>query len=241
MVGSFLNVCIFRLPKKESVVLPASHCMACGAKIKWYDLIPVLSWLFLRGRCRGCGVRISPQYPVVELANGILWTLLSFAIGKHLSPAELVLSLLFCSALLAIAFIDYQHLIIPDEILIFILLFAVIFNIIDLDFPMLIRGIIGFFVISVPLLLISMLTGGGIGGGDIKLMAVCGLFLGYRLIIPAFFFGAVLAGILSALLLAAGIKKRGDVIPLGPFLSAGVLLSMFFGNYAVDWYLSFFI
>ena len=233
-VGSFLNVCIYRIPKEESVVTFPSHCMKCGARLRWFELIPLFSYIFQRGRCRHCGAGISIQYPLIELANGLLWLLCLYRFSLS---ADLILACLLSSALVTLSVIDARTREIPPGINWFILILGGARLLLHLsDWPL---YLIGFFAVSVPLYLILIATGGrGIGGGDIKLMAVCGLFLGWKLIIIAFFLGCLLGSVIHLSLMAA--KRAGRALALGPYLSLGVFLSMLWGGALLDWYTGLF-
>lgn len=233
-VGSFLNVCILRIPKKESVVTVPSHCTSCGKRLRWFELIPIFSYLFLRGRCSACKSRISAQYPLIEAANGVLWVVLFLRFG--LSP-EFLTACLLCSALLVLSVIDARTREIPPGATVFILVLGVIRLLPDLHgWPL---YLIGFFAVSVPLLLILIATGGrGIGGGDVKLMAACGLFLGWKLVLLAFFLGCLLGSVIHLSLMA--FKKAGRVLALGPYLSAGVFISLLWGDALIAGYLGLF-
>jgi leader peptidase (prepilin peptidase)/N-methyltransferase len=231
MVGSFLNVCILRIPKQESIITVPSYCMCCGRRLKWYELIPLFSWLFLRGKCGGCGSSISPQYPLIEAANGALWVLVF--VHFSFTPYAL-LCCLVTSALLALSVIDGRTGEIPPGFNIFILCLALAH--LPLDLGNWLTYVIGFFAVSLPLLLILLATGGrGIGGGDMKLMAVCGLFLGWRLVLISFVLGCVLGSVIH--LVRMRVSKADRVLALGPYLSAGVFLSMLWGAPLLNWYL----
>ena len=230
-VGSFLNVCILRIPKKESIVTVLSHCMSCGHRLRWFELIPLFSYLFLRGRCSACKSRISAQYPLIEAANGVLWCILLWRFG----PApDFILASLLCSALLVLSVIDAREREIPPGTTIFILVLGGVRLFLDrADWSL---YVIGFFAVSVPLLLVLLATGGrGIGGGDIKLMAACGLFLGWKDVLLAFFAACVLGSVIHLSLMAA--KKADRTLALGPYLSAGVFLALMWGDAAIRWYL----
>ena len=233
-VGSFLNVCILRIPQKESIVAPPSHCMNCGRRLAWFELIPLFSYLGLRGRCSGCRARISAQYPLIEAGNGALWILLFWRFG--LTPVFFPACLL-SSALLVLSVIDGRTREIPPGTTIFIAVLGAVRVFLDLSqWPL---YVIGFFAVSLFLFLVLIITGGrGIGGGDVKLMAVCGLFLGWKLIILAFFLGCVLGSVIHLTLMAA--KKAGHVLALGPYLSAGVFLSLLWGDAVIQWYTGLF-
>lgn len=234
VIGSFLNVCIYRIPLKEDIVKERSHCMSCGYKLEWYDLVPLLSYLFLRGRCRKCKAKLSAQYPLIEAANGILYVLIVIVNGVNVE------SLLYClliSALLTLSVIDFRTYEIPIGINIFILTLGLIRIITDLSNWL--TYLIGFLAVSIFLAVIYYVSKGrGIGGGDVKLMAVCGLVLGWKLIILAFFLGCILGAVIHV----ARMKISGEdhVLAMGPYLSAGVFIAMLWGDQMIEWYLQFF-
>ena len=232
IVGSFLNVCIYRIPLKESVVTTRSHCMRCGYKLKWYDLVPVFSYVFLRGRCRKCGDRISPQYPIIELLNGILWVLTFIYTGINIT--SLIYSLVI-SALIVLSVIDFRTFEIPVSINVYIGIMALV-NIAT-DYEHILTYIIGMIIVSGVLYLMNFLSNGrAIGGGDVKLMAACGLLLGWKLIIVAFIFGCLYASVIHILRMV--ISKKDHMLAMGPYLSAGVITAMWFGSHIVNWYVT---
>lgn len=231
MIGSFLNVCIIRIPAGESIVTAPSHCMRCGKKIKWYELIPVFSWLFLRGRCSGCKSPISAQYPLIEAATGVLYTSIYYRFGYSV---ETIIFWSMTSALLALSVIDFRTFEIPQGFNIFLLIVGAARLLTDLDHWML--YVIGFGAVSLFLLIIHLVSGGrGIGGGDIKLMAVCGLILGWKLIILAFLLGCIIGSAVHLIRMAA--KGAGRVLALGPYLSIGIFLAAMWGNFIINAYL----
>ncbi len=232
VIGSFLNVCIYRIPNKESIVKGASHCTTCGEKITKRDLVPIISYFVLRGRCRSCKAPFSIRYALVEFLTGILFVLCAL---KFKYTAETILMSLFLGALIVMTFIDIDTMTIPDSIHIVILIIGIVLAFVS-DMPLLER-IIGFFSVSFILFLASVLSKGGIGGGDIKLMAVSGFVLGYKLSVVGFFIGAVLASIFGIVVSKGKRENLKSKIPLGPFLAVGMTVSIFVGKYIVDWYL----
>lgn len=234
VIGSFLNVCIYRIPKKEDIVKVRSHCMGCGYQLAWYDLIPLFSYLFLRGRCRKCKTKLSVQYPLIEAVNGSLYVLIVLVNGVNVE------SLLYClltSALIVLSVIDFRTYEIPLGINGFILALGLIRLIIG-DIGRM-SCLIGFFAVSVFLTILYYATHGrGIGGGDVKLMAVCGLVLGWKLIILAFFLGCIFGAVIHTIRMK--ISGEGHVLALGPYLSAGVFVAMLWGEQMIGWYLNFF-
>lgn len=233
VIGSFLNVCIYRIPAEKSIVFGRSSCTNCGTHIKWYDLIPVLSYIFLGGKCRSCKERISMQYPLVELANGAAWLCIYFTYGNSLN------SLFYCilaSLLIVISVIDYKNMIIPDSLIVITLIAGVIFAVLSREMSLLDR-VIGFFAASIPVLILALVTN-GFGGGDIKLLAAAGFFIGWKLVVLGLLIGIMFGAVISCIFIAAKIKGRKDFIPFGPFLAAGFYFALIHGNALIDWYLS---
>ena len=231
-VGSFLNVCIYRIPLGKSIISPPSSCPQCGQKIKYYDNIPLLSYIILSGRCRHCRTFIPLHYPVVEAVTGLLSAALLMKF--NLTP-QFFLFFFFSASLVAIAFIDLHHKVIPDILSISLLILGFIASLFKLsEVPWLesLIGILGgggfFYLVAV---LFEKLTGReGMGGGDIKMLAMIGAWAGWRPL-PSIILMSSLGGILIgsvSLLLAQ--KKMRSKIPFGPFLSLGTLLWLFFGH-----------
>lgn len=232
VIGSFLNVLILRIPLKESVALTRSHCMSCGHILKWYELIPLFSYIFLGGKCRQCKSHISIQYPIIEAANGILYVIVYLAYGISI---EGILYCLCASALLALSVIDWRTKEIPIGFNYFILFLGLIRLVTDLGNWS--QYVIGLFAVSGFLYLLFLVSKGrGIGGGDIRLMAATGLLLGWQLNIVAFLLGCVIGSVIHLALMA--IKKVGRELAFGPYLSAGVFVVMIWGEQLVSWYLS---
>ncbi|MDD3174391.1 MAG: prepilin peptidase [Herbinix sp.] len=235
IIGSFLNVCILRIPAGESIITGRSHCDVCNTKIKWYDLIPIFSYLLLRGRCRNCKTKISFQYPMIEALNGILYVLVFCCKGVNF------LSVIYClviSALIVLSIIDLRTNTIPFGINIFIFIMGLIR--LSLDYRYYYIYLIGFFAVSVFLYLIYLVTkGNGMGGGDIKLMAAAGLVLGWKLILLAFFLGCIYASMIHPLRMKFG--KQGKVLAFGPYLSVGIITAILIGDGMINWYLKMFI
>lgn len=244
ILGSFVNVCIYRIPKKISIVTPPSSCTNCGYKIKWYDNIPVLSYLILGGKCRKCGEPISIQYPLVEMFTGFIIALMFITLG--LTIDMLFLSILVV-ILIVIAGIDIKTMLIPNGTVIALLVLGLLYSGFRLIFPgatafpiKWFDPLIGFFIASLPLLLLAVLSKGGMGGGDIKLMAVAGVFLGWKGALVAMVVGSIVGAIVSLLLIALGKKSRKDLIPFGPFLCIGILFAALFTQGLISWYLGLF-
>ena len=234
VIGSFLNVLIYRLPKHENIATKRSHCMECGYQLKWYDLIPLFSYLFLRGRCRKCGTRISIQYPIIEAVNGILYVLIFLRYGLTI---ETLLYCLLFSALLALSVIDFRTFEIQVGFNIFILILGLVR--VATDYKNWLLYLIGLVSVSLFLFAIFAISKGrGIGGGDVKLMAATGLLLGWKLNLLGFVMGCILGSVIH--IIRMKVSKEGRTLAMGPYLSLGVVLTVFFGEYIISWYMSFF-
>jgi leader peptidase (prepilin peptidase)/N-methyltransferase len=241
VIGSFLNVCIYRLPDGESVVFPASHCRACTRVLSWYENVPLLSYLFQRGRCRTCGTRFSARYFWVELLTAFLALALVYRFG--LTPMT-VGYFVFIAALVTITFIDLDHQIIPDVISLPGVMVGLLFSFLTphVTFMNALLGAgLGAGILLAVALGYKMLTGReGMGGGDIKLLAMIGAFLGWRSV-PFTLFAASCVGSLVGV--AAMVRRQADgqlALPFGPFLAFGAVCYLFFGEQLIDWYLSLF-
>ena len=234
VIGSFLNVCIYRIPEHEDIVKTRSHCMSCGRQLKWYDMFPLFSYLFLRGRCRYCKAKLSVQYPLIEAMNGILYVIIVLQNGVNVD------SLLYClltSALIVLSVIDFRTYEIPLGINLFILALGLIRA--ALDYHNFLDYLIGLLAVSVVLAILYYATGGrAIGGGDVKLMAACGLFLGWKLIIMAFLLGCVLGAVIHVIRMK--VSHEDHVLAMGPYLSLGVFIAMLWGDRMLTWYLGMF-
>ncbi len=230
VIGSFLNVCIFRIPKKEDIVKMSSHCMSCGYHLKWYDMVPIFSFLALRGKCRKCGAKLSVQYPLIEAANGILYVCIVWTGGIGI---ESLLYCLMASALLVLSVIDFRTYEIPFGINLFILALGLVRA--ATDFSNILTYLIGSLSVSIVLAILYYATGGrAIGGGDVKLMAACGLLLGWKLIILAFLLGCVLGALIHVIRMK--VSGEGRVLAMGPYLSMGVLIAALWGGRLLTWY-----
>lgn len=237
LVGSFLNVCIYRLPRHESIAWPGSHCPSCSHPIAWYDNVPIVSYLLLAGRCRHCGAHIPYRYPLVEALNALGYVWIVWFFGMTWSAAAY--GILY-SALVVVAGTDLSHKVIPNAI----------------TFPGIVLGLLSAAtILPLGLLngLLGVLVGGGIlwllawaspylfgkegmGGGDIKLLAMIGAFLGWKPALMTIMVGSFLGSLVGVGLIAAKVIRREDYIPFGPFLVCGALVSLFFGQSLLDWY-----
>ena len=239
IVGSFLNVCIVRLPKRESLIRPSSHCPHCNEPIRFYDNIPIISYILLAGKCRHCKNRISLRYPVVEGLTGLMAVALFMRYGP---TVQFLLLLLFSAALMIITFIDLDHQIIPDAVSIPGIPCGIAASLLIPTISWL-DSLLGILVGGGLLLLVAVgykwVTGReGMGGGDIKLLAMMGAWLGWKAI-PFILLASSLIGLLigggSGLLLKKGLRAK---IPFGPFLAVASLIYIFFGPEIIRWYIS---
>lgn len=246
MVGSFLNVCIYRIPRELSIVYPASHCTECGYNISWFDLIPFFSYIMLRGRCRSCGSPISLRYPFIELLTGIVFLMLFIKYG--LTPAFIIYAFLM-SILIVVFFIDLEHMIIPNKLVMLAASAALVVALANAFVPLDIYGdsrwwnpFLGALLGSGFLLMVAVLgslifrSDEAMGGGDIKLMLPLGLFLGWRLTVLSLFLSVLIAGIAGIILLAMKITSRKSSIPFGPFMVIGCFIAIMWGYQIINWY-----
>jgi leader peptidase (prepilin peptidase) / N-methyltransferase len=243
VVGSFDNVAIYRIPEKKSLWGPRSFCPRCSATIAWYDNIPIFSYFLLRRRCRHCGEHISWRYPLVELLSGLLF----FAVFAHVGfgwAAELLPYLFMVTVLIIVSAIDLELQIIPNRVMypaIPVALAAM--GAVALargDYRIMLDSLIGAAVIAVPWALAAFIFPRGFGMGDAKLAAFTGAILGWRAELVGFFIGVALGAIVGVVLMLAGKKGRKSRIPFGPFLAAGALVALFWGQAIWDFYVGLF-
>ncbi|HEB74995.1 MAG TPA: prepilin peptidase [Nitrospirae bacterium] len=241
VIGSFLNVCIYRLPRKLSVVRPASHCPSCGRALKPWDNIPVISYLLLRGRCRYCSARISPRYPLVELLNGLGYMLVLWRFGLGL---DAVVYMVYFSTLIVITFIDLDFQIIPDAVTLPGAAAALVLGVFLVSDPF-DRGsglgpaqsVTGLFLGGGLFYAVAVLSRGGMGGGDIKMMAMVGALTGWKGVLLTTFLGSLTGSIVGLGLMIFKGKGRKTKIPFGPFLALGSAVSVLWGQELLKLYM----
>ncbi|MBB2480639.1 prepilin peptidase [Bacillus sp. APMAM] len=237
ILGSFFNVVGLRIPEKKSLIYPGSQCPHCKHKLRWFELIPVFSFIFQLGKCRSCKTSISYIYPVMEAITGCLY---AFTYAKLGWEIELLFALLLLSLIVIITVSDLIYMIIPDKIL---LIFTVIFIILKIMFPSepwwdpIVGAVFGFAL----LFLIAILSKGAMGGGDIKLFFVLGIILGLKYTFLTFLIATFLGAVFGILMMIARKYKKRKPIPFGPFIGAGAILSFFFGDNIISWYVSMFM
>ena len=233
-VGSFCNVLIYRIPKEEEFVKTPSHCMTCGHELKWYELIPVVSWLIQGGKCRKCGVKLSAQYPIVEALNALMW----LAAGV-LFRGDWVTVGLYCvlySMLMVLSVIDWRTYIIPNGINLVIFLLGIVRVLTDLHNWL--GYLIGMLAVSLVFLGLHVATGGnGLGMGDVKLVAAAGLLIGWRNMLLAVIIGSLSGAVIHSIRMKGGVGKK---LAFGPYLAAGIWIAALFGQPLINAYLGLF-
>ena len=238
VIGSFLNVCIYRIPLEESIIFPPSHCGICKNKLTPIDLIPVISYIFLKGRCRFCKEKISIRYPLIESLNAILYLIIYLKFGIT------IITLKYCvlvSLLIVIGMIDYDTQFVYLSTTIFGMIMGILFIIIQYImykngvFDLILGGIIGALIIGSIVYITK-----GMGEGDIEIAAVCGLFLGIKGVLLGLFLAVVIGGIIGIIILTLKLKKAKDKMAFGPFIAIGCLISMIWGSRLVEMYLTLF-
>ncbi len=241
VIGSFLNVCIYRIPRNISIVMPASRCPACNYPIRAWDNIPVISYLILRGRCRHCGAKISPQYPLVEAVNAFFYVAVFWRYGF---AWDSVAYALFCSCLIVITFVDLEFQIIPDRITLPGIILGTFAGALLMPDPFMRTALLGYKASLIGLLsgggffyLVAVLSRGGMGGGDIKMMAMVGALMGWKAVMLTTFLGSLSGSIVGIFLMVFKGRGRKAKIPFGPFLALGAAITLFFGEEILRWYL----
>ena len=246
IVGSFLNVCIYRIPRGLSIIIPSSRCPSCNTPIKPWDNIPIVSYILLGGKCRFCQAKISFRYPLVELLNAIMYALIlwRFDFGWHT-----VIYFVFSSSLIVITFIDLDFQIIPDKITLSGIPIGFLVGSFLLPDPFARSSLLG-----MKESLIGMATGFGLfylvaligsaifkkealGGGDVKMMAMVGALMGWKTVLLTTFLGSLTGSIVGVLLMVLKGKDRKAQLPFGPFLALGTIITLFYGQEILSWYL----
>lgn len=240
IIGSFLNVCIFRIVEEESIVFPASHCKLCNTKLKAKDLIPIFSFLSLRGKCRYCKEKISVQYPLVELFTAILFMILYLKFGVSL---EFFKFITFTAILLVIGIIDYKTQYIYFEVILTGLIFGILFLIMSflLEGNIELKDIILSAVIPSLFLAVIVLITNGMGWGDVELVFIIGVFLEFKLNLLALFISIILAGLYAIYLLLFKEKDKKQSMAFAPYIAVSTFITMLFGSQILDWYFNYLI
>lgn len=237
VLGSFFNVVGLRVPKKESIAYPPSHCTRCEKRLGMLDLVPVLSYVFLRGKCRNCHAGISPIYPLMEFVTGLLFAFAYVVLGFGW---ELVVALVFVSLLVIITVSDIAYMLIPNKILLPFLIVLIFLRMVSPLTPWwssFIGAVIGFGILYA----IAVLSKGGMGGGDIKLFFVIGIVLGPLQTVLTLFFAALTGTVIGLLMIKRTKQSRKTPIPFGPSIAIAAIFVYFYGAAIVDWYAKLFI
>ncbi|WP_075859416.1 prepilin peptidase [Carboxydothermus pertinax] len=236
IIGSFLNVVIYRLPAGMSLIFPPSSCPSCGQRLKPQHLIPVISYLWQKGRCAYCGAKIPFRYPLVELTTAFIFCFIYLKFGLTILTLKYVLFAVF---LIPLFFLDLENYLLPDKLTYPLILVGIFINIItrDLSWKNLFFGVLTGFGV---LFLLALVSRGGMGGGDIKLAAGMGAFLGFPFILETLFLAFFFGGLTGIILLVTKKKERKDLVPFGPFLIGAAFLTVFWGDEILKWYLKTF-
>lgn len=236
LLGSFYNVVGLRLPNNQSFIKmdDRSYCPACKKTLTWYELIPILSYLIQGGKCRGCKKKIAVIYPIGEFLTGLFFALSFVQFGLQ---KELIIALFFVSMLMIIFITDISYMVIPNKVLLFFLPIFIILRIMEpLDswWNSIIGAVTGFVLIFI----IILVSRGGMGAGDMKLFGVLGIVLGFEKILLTFFFACLIGAVIGMILILLKIVKRKQPVPFGPFIVIAALISYFYGDAMIKWYLS---
>lgn len=231
VAGSFLNVCICRVPAGESIVYPPSHCPFCRRSLGVFDLVPVLSYVFLKGRCRYCGCRISWQYPTVEFVAGLLFVLV---VAKHGFTLDALQAIVLVCVVIPAAAIDLKYKIIPDKLNLagFVLGLPFIFESKEVFFS----STAGFLAGGGFLFVVAVVSRGGMGGGDIKLAALLGFLLGWKQLLAALFLAFALGSLAGLAMLVFKVVRLKEPVPFGPYLALGAVTAALVGDKVISWY-----
>jgi leader peptidase (prepilin peptidase)/N-methyltransferase len=239
IIGSFLNVCIYRIPKEESIIFPSSHCPKCSTPLKWYDLVPIFSFIIGKGKCRYCREGISLRYPATEILNGILYIVVYLKFGFTI---EFFFYSIIFSILIVITFIDLEHMIIPDILIVLIISFTILYKFVSYILynkaPELLNSIGGLIFSSILFILIILVSKGGMGTGDVTLIGSLGFILGIKNISLTIFLSFILGAIISIILLITKIKNKKDPIPFAPFIILAFFIVLFWGDNILFWYIN---
>lgn len=237
--GSFFNVCIYRIPKGENIAFPPSHCGKCEKELKWYDLFPIISYIFLKGKCRYCKDKISIRYPIVELLTGVVYVILFYKFGLTI---EFIKYVVLISLLIIAAFIDFDTMEVYFSLSLVGLAGGIIFSIVSIIQGALVKDIV--VSITIPLIIFGMLIFftrkiQGMGTGDLEILIIISLYVNCKIIIATIMFSIVMGGIVSIILISKG--KRKIHIPFVPFIALGTFIAVMYGNEIISWYLNLFI
>lgn len=235
IIGSFLNVCIYRIPREESIAFPPSHCMNCKNKLKVYDLIPVISYLFLKGKCRYCKEKISIRYPIIELITGVIFLALNIEYGLTINFFKYTILTCF---LIVIGMIDFDTTDVYFKTTAAGIITGIIFLIAEYFMHFSILTYIYGSLLGGSLIALIILLTHGMGWGDAEICVMIGLFLGLKLTVIMLFFSFIFGGFTGMVLILLKLKSRKDYIPFGPYIAVGCIFTIIFGERILGWYMS---
>ncbi len=233
ITGSFLNVCIYRIPRQMSVVNPPSACPACGHRLRWYELVPVVSFIMQRGRCRKCTAAVAWRYPIVEIFTGAVFCLSYYLYGLSIDFWTVII---LASLMLVVAFIDIEHRIIPNRLVIFGLAVGLVMGLLrpDAGIVFMAKGLLAGFG---TLFVVAVVSRGQMGFGDVKLAAVMGLFLGWQGVLMAIFMAFLAGAVYGIFLMVVMGKGRKTAVPFGPFLAGATITVYLWSHQIISWYI----
>jgi leader peptidase (prepilin peptidase)/N-methyltransferase len=236
--GSFFNVCILRIPNHKSIVMPPSHCPNCNYELKWYDNIPILSYIILRGKCRNCKSAISPRYAIIEFLTGVLFAFTFYRFGFNVYT---IFALIFISFMIIMSFIDLDHFILPDRFTLTLIPLGILSSFFKSDFNWIdsITGLLvgGGFILIFSATYYLVRKRSGMGGGDMKLMAGVGAYLGFKLALLTLMIGTIAGTMVAIPYLLIKKKKMDSMLPFGPFLALAAVICLFWGEEIFNWWL----
>jgi leader peptidase (prepilin peptidase)/N-methyltransferase len=235
ILGSFYNVCIYRIPREESVAFPPSHCTSCNTRLKPLDLVPVLSYVFLKGKCRYCGEKISPRYAIIELFTGIVFVGLYLTYGVTF---EFVKYVVLASFLIVIGLIDYDTTDVYFSTTLTGILVGVVFVVIGLFLGYEVKSFIFGALLGGGVITLIILLTKGMGWGDVEICLLGGIYLGFSNTVLMLMLSFILGGVIGMILILTKVKSRKDFIPFGPYIAIAAIITSIFGNAIINWYMS---
>jgi leader peptidase (prepilin peptidase)/N-methyltransferase len=236
IIGSFLNVVIYRIPRDQSIIKPPSHCPTCNTKLKWYDNIPILSYLLLKGKCRYCGAKISIKYPLIEILTALSFILVFQQYGFSLNSLKWII---FACLLTSTGLIDFFEGVVPDIIVIPGLTLGIAFSLFY-GMTVFLQSLYGMLLMAGFFLIIILLTKGGMGWGDLTFGAMIGSFLGFQFSLLTLFMAFIIGAVTGLVVIITKKKGRKDTMPFGPFLSIAAFISSIYGLAILRIYFTFF-
>lgn len=238
LMGSFFNVCIYRIPKGQSIAYPPSHCFNCNKNIKWYDLVPVFSYLFLKGKCRYCKEKVSIQYPIIELFTGLIYLMIYIKYGITLNALKYII---LSSFFIIIGVIDFNTTDIYDITILIPGVIGIMFLAYEYHLGFSIKGhILGVITVLIFIgILVFILK--GMASGDLEMYLIVAIYMGFSKTILVLFLSIIIGAIIGIILILCKVKKRKDYIPFGPYITIATIITILYGHNIINWYLSILI